>query len=106
MNTTDIIHTCTDVVENIYYYALFQAAKFASFVDWTLAFLQNLLGSAIRLTAISQEMVKLDKYEQKEELLFYIGTILRMLFVFEPIDYDLERMLLMAPHPNKMPEYY
>ena len=28
-----------------------------------------------------------------------------MLFVFEPIEYDLERMLLMAPHPNKLPEY-
>ena len=60
-NTTDLLHTCTDVVENIYYYALFQAAKFNSFVDWTLAFLQNLLGSAIRLTSISQLMVKLDK---------------------------------------------
>lgn len=50
-------------------------------------------------------MIKLDKCDQKEELLFYIGTIIRMLFVFEPIDYDLERMLLMAPHPVNQPEY-
>ena len=42
-------------------------------------------------------MVKLDKQNQKEELLFYIGTIIRMLFVFEPIEYDLERRL-MSPH--------
>jgi len=28
-----------------------------------------------------------------------------MLFVFEPIDYDLERMLLMAPHHNELPVY-
>ena len=56
-----------------------------------------MLGSAIRLTSISQLMVKLDKQNQKEELLFYIGTIIRMLFVFEPIEYDLERRL-MSPH--------
>ena len=29
--------------------------------------------------------------------MFYIGTIIRMLFVFEPIEYDLERRL-MSPH--------
>ena len=50
-------------------------------------------------------MVRLDKYEQAEELLFYIGTILKMLFVFEPIDYDLERMLLMSPHIDEVPDY-
>ena len=89
---------CTDVIENIYYYAIFQKQKFNTFVDWTLAFLQNLLGAALRLTSISQEMVKLEKEGSTEELLFYIGTIIRILLVFEPIDYDLDRMLLMAPH--------
>jgi len=38
-NTTTILHVCTDVVENIYYYALYEASKFEGFVDWTLAFL-------------------------------------------------------------------
>ena len=46
-------------------------------------------------------MIKLDQCEQEDELFFYIGTIIRLLFVFEPIDYDLERMLLMAPHPSE-----
>ena len=49
-------------------------------------------------------MGRLDK-NQLEEMLFYIGTIIKMLFVFEPIDYDLERMLLMSPHINEIPDY-
>jgi hypothetical protein len=32
------------MTENLYYYSTFEASKFAGFVEWTLGFLQNLLG--------------------------------------------------------------
>ena len=50
-------------------------------------------------------MTRLEEEGDTEELLFYVGTIIRILFVFEPIQYDLERMLLMAPRRSELPNY-
>lgn len=56
-NTTEVLITVTNVIENIYYYGLREAERFESATDWALGLLQSLLGSVLRITAITNDLV-------------------------------------------------
>ena len=58
-NTTDVLHICTDTMENIYYYYLFKQEQFPTVSDLALGFLQNLLSNGMRLNAINSELQRL-----------------------------------------------
>ena len=98
-NTTDTAYICTDTLENIYYFYLYKRKQFPTGNDLALGFLQNLLANVLRLTAINNKLTELR--EEKEETgkdtsaqeLYYIGVIMRMLIIFDPITDDLQRLV-------------
>ena len=48
-NTTEVAFTCTDAVENIYFFYDLKVEQFPTFDDLFLGLLQSILGNAIRL---------------------------------------------------------
>lgn len=48
---------CSDVIENVYFYGVNEATKFATATDWALGLLQSLLGSVLRITAITNDLI-------------------------------------------------
>jgi len=87
-NTSIALSTCTDATENLYWYALYQGEKFGSWLEWSLALLQNLLGNVLRLYNISNALAE-DTSQDDAFYLYYAGTIARMILIFDPIEEDL-----------------
>jgi len=85
-------------LENIYHFYLWKREQFPTFSDVTLGFLQNLLANAMRLQAINNELTRLRKETEEEGVdnsareMYYIGVIVRMLIIFDPVAADLSRM--------------
>ena len=93
-NFTNLLITCTDVVENIYYYGLNEATKFASGSDWALGLLQSLLGSILRLTDITGDLIQMNEQNITDvpKTLYYVGEILNLLLVFDPVSAEIQRL--------------
>lgn len=74
----------------------------------TLGFLQNLLANAMRLQAINSELTRLREETAEEGTdnsareMYYIGVIVRMLVIFDPVAADLSRFSL--PEKNSKQE--
>ena len=51
-NTTELAFTCTDALENIYYFYDLKTEQFPTFDDLFLGFLQSILGNVLRLERI------------------------------------------------------
>jgi len=96
-NTTDVLHICTDVTENIYYFILWKQEQFPSWSDFGLGFLQNLLANVLRMNYINdkltalREETELTGVDNSDKEWYYIGVIVRLLIVFDPITDELTR---------------
>lgn len=99
-NSTDTINICTDTIENIYHFYLWKRKQFPTFSDVTLGFLQNLLANAMKLQSINAELTRLREETKTEGVdnsareMYYIGVIVRMLIIFDPVAADLSRVSL------------
>lgn len=99
-NTTNTLYICTDTAENLYHFYLWKLEQFPSFSDVTLGFLQNLLANAMRLQAINAELTRLREDTEENGTdnsareMYYIGVIVRMLLIFDPVAQDLSRVSL------------
>ena len=105
-NTTNTLSICTDAAENIWYFIQWKKEQFPSTSDFMLGFLQNLLANVIRLNRINDKITELQEEEKEtgvdnsEYELYYIGLVLRILFVFEPINDELTRSELRMESPT------
>lgn len=90
-NTTNMLFTCTDATENLYHFVLYKKTQFPNWADFGLGFLQNLLANVMRLNTINKRLKEL-KEDEKDKELYYIGVIVRMLIVFDPVADELSRV--------------
>lgn len=92
-NITSRMITCTSAIENLYYYGLREKERFQGGSDWALGLLQSLLGSVLRITAITNDLVEMGKQNITDipKTLYYCGEILNMLLVFDPVSDDLTK---------------
>jgi len=95
--------TCSDVIENLYYFGAREAERFESGTDWALGLLQSLLGSVLRITAITNDLINMGKENITDvpKTLYYCGEILNMLLVFDPVSDDLSRLQTSDVHVLK-----
>jgi hypothetical protein len=114
-NFTNLMITCSDVVENLYFYGVKESQRFESGTEWALGLLQSLLGSVLRITAITNDLINMGKENITDvpKTLYYCGEILNMLLVFDPVSDDLSRFstsdvrALRSSHPSvlELPEF-
>lgn len=90
-NTTNMLSTCTDATQNIYYFVMWKKTQFPTWLDFGLGFLQNLLANVMRLNTVNKRLKEL-KEDEKDVELYYIGVIVRMLLVFDPVADELSRV--------------
>ena len=92
--------TCSDVIENLYFYGLEEADKYATGTDWALGLLQSLLGGVLRITAITNDLIKMNENNITDipKTLYYAGEILNMLLVFDPVHADLQKLISTDVH--------
>jgi hypothetical protein len=92
-----VLHICTDTAENIWYFILWKQEQFPSWSDFGLGFLQNLLANVLRLNQINdrltalREETELTGVDNSDKEWYFIGVIVRLLIVFDPITDELAR---------------
>jgi hypothetical protein len=64
-NTSVALYLCTDTVENGYLWYDTKLQAFGTFNDLLLGFLQNLLGNAVRLNALTDKLKTLNDTEDQ-----------------------------------------
>ena len=71
-----------------YLYYLEEDSKYAEWVDWLQALLQNMAGNVINLTNMYNKIVVANENEDMELYWYIFGLIFNIMADFEPIDLE------------------
>ena len=104
-NTTEVAFTCTDAVENIYFFYDLKVEQFPTFDDLFLGLLQSILGNAIRLKQIQENISELGDQEGVDnsyKYWYYVGIIAKVFLVFDPVAEKPAALFALTPNQNLM----